>query len=911
MTPVRKNKFYSLRSRLILMAMAVIIFPMLLAAAFAFFSQKEQIRHSLKRELNASHSACLLYLHGLREKLELTTMATANDNTCKTTLRLGVLPQLQQQLGVLAQEYKMDFLLATNTSGEIVALYPPLPDPGADISRHPLIIQALEGKHITAAIREDHPQLARAAAGGPEKWQQKTELLLESAFPIRIRDTLTGAILAGVRLSGKDQLMQAMQQTSDADQTALVMDGKIVAASFPYDQNPHQRLINMLDGRETPVTADSLPLLTCQQDGKRKVFKASDITGPDKSPVAALVTMLDYDRAETLITDAVLRVIALFLAAMLTAVIIAYFVARSIASPVNALSQAMREMVAGTLRHTALPVERNDEIGILIQGFNTMATQIQTYTHGLEKEIKERINTEKSLAEEKERLAVTLRSIGDAVITTDIQGNIVFINKVAEELTGWSNEEVQGQALSTTFLVIDEKTGAPCTSLAQQVLTTGQTATRDGNPVLITRDNTLRNIASSGAPILDLNNRIIGVVIVFRDITHDLKMEEELIKIKKLESIGVLAGGIAHDFNNTLTAVLGNIEMAVFYIAGKDEKASSLLIEAKKAVKRASNLTKQLLTFSKGGSPVKDSASLPDIIHDSVSFVLHGSNIACEYHFPADLWMAEVDCGQIGQVIQNIIINAKHAMPEGGKIVISGTNITNAAAKETLLNTHDRNFVKITITDTGRGISPDIIDKIFDPYFTTKQEGSGLGLAICYSIIRKHNGYLTVQSEPGQGTTFIIHLPANPASAIPAAGTIKQTPEAPEALAAPITSARVMVLDDEQIIRDIVKAQLTALGHEAVLVTDGAEAIRVYEEFQDAKTPIDLVLMDLTIPAGMGGKEAARLLLQRYPDARLIVSSGYSDDPVMANFRDYGFRAALSKPYNLEQLQHGIQETLQ
>jgi len=907
MTPVRQNKFYSLRSRLTLMAMAVVFIPMLLATVFAFFSQKKQIEHSLTRELNASHSACLLFSRGLQERLELTARAVANDNTCKTTMRLGVLPQLQQQLGVLAREYKMDFLLATDTSGKIVAFYPPITDANTDIAHHPLILQALQGNFATTTIQESQPLLSRAAAGRPEKWRQTTELLLESASPIKIRDTQVGAILAGVRLSGNNQMMQTMQLTSGADRTALVMNDQIVATSLDHTHHPSEFLLHLLACLKGPDRAESLPITTCMVDGKLQLFKSTDIAGPDGKPAATLITLLDYDRAGTLIRDAVWQVITVFVAAMLIAAIITFFVARSIASPVNALSRAMREMVAGALRHTPLPVDRNDEIGLLIQGFNTMAAQIQAYTHGLEKEIMERIAAEKSLAEEKERLAVTLRSIGDAVVTTDIQGNIVFINKVAEELTGWSNEEVQGQAISATFLVIDGKTGAPCASLAQQVLTTGQISTRDGNPILITRDNTLRNIASSGAPILDLNNRIIGVVIVFRDITHELKMEEELIKIKKLESIGVLAGGIAHDFNNTLTAILGNIEMAAFYIAGKDENASSLLIEAQKAVKRASNLTKQLLTFSKGGSPVKDSASLPDIIHDSAKFILRGSNVACEYHFPEDLWPAEVDSGQISQVIQNIIINAKHAMPEGGKIIISGANITNAAAKETLLNTHDRHFVKITITDTGRGISPDIIDKIFDPYFTTKQEGSGLGLAICYSIIRKHNGYLTVQSEPGQGTTFILHLPANPASAIPAAA-VNQAAESP---AAPLPSARVMVLDDEQIIRDIVKAQLTALGHEAVLVADGAEAIRVYEELQDAGTPVDLVIMDLTIPAGMGGKEAAQRLLQKHPDARFIVSSGYSDDPVMADFRDYGFRAALSKPYNLEQLQQGIQEALQ
>jgi PAS domain S-box-containing protein len=534
-----------------------------------------------------------------------------------------------------------------------------------------------------------------------------------------------------------------------------------------------------------------------------------------------------------------------------------------------------------------------------------MAKRIQTFTHGLETEVTVRLNAQKALADEKERLAVTLHSIGDAVITTDTEGKVVFINSAAEELTGWTNEEAQGQAVTTIFALIDEKTDSPIPCPIHTVLETGQPITLASDTALVARNGAIRSIADSCSPILDWDNNMIGVVIVFRDITHEKRIESELFKVMKLESVGVLAGGIAHDFNNILAAILGNIEVAAFRIAGKDEGTSFLLAEAQKAVMRASYLTKQLLTFSKGGSPVKDSASLPAVLQDSADFVLHGSRVGCEYHFPQDLWKAEVDIGQISQVIQNIIINAKHAMPEGGKIIITGANISDPAS-EHLLKSDEGSYVRITIQDSGCGIPQHIIDRIFDPYFTTKETGNGLGLAICHSIIRKHNGYLLVQSEPDQGTTFTIYLPVHSMQDGPSGTMLARLPSPVK----PVKSARVMVLDDEMIIREVIRHQLTTLGHQAVLVDNGTEAVRMYETLQAAGTPVDLAIMDLTIPGGMGGREAASILLQKYPNARLIVSSGYSNDPVMANFRAYGFRAAISKPFELTRLQTVIEEAL-
>ena len=509
---------------------------------------------------------------------------------------------------------------------------------------------------------------------------------------------------------------------------------------------------------------------------------------------------------------------------------------------------------------------------------------------------------EETLALEKERLAVTLRSIGDAVISTDMKGNITMINKIAEELTGWSNDEALGRPSTEVFNIVNEKTGQKCVSPVQRVIELGRIVGLANHTALITRNGAIHPIADSGAPIRDRESKIIGVVIVFRDITHERKMEEELLKIKKLEAVGVLAGGIAHDFNNILAAILGNIDLLSYHIDSDNEKTSALLSNADKATRRAIRLTGQLLTFAKGGSPVTETTSLPGLIRDSAGFVIHGSPVICRYEFPDDLWLVDADSGQLSQVIQNIVINSRHAMPEGGIITISCANIEDAAS-ESLLSMDNGNYIRITIKDTGVGIPREILDKIFDPYFTTKQEGSGLGLAICHSIINKHDGYLIVDSAPGKGTVFTVYLPA--VINTPPLADKKQTTRKKA-----MKATRIMVMDDDQMIRDVTSAQLHALGHEPVSSKDGEETINKYQALQDKNTPVDIVIMDLTIPGGMGGIEAVKKLLEIDPMAKVIVASGYSNDPVLADYQKYGFSAAIGKPFSLDELARVVESVL-
>ncbi|MBU0728157.1 MAG: PAS domain S-box protein [Proteobacteria bacterium] len=520
------------------------------------------------------------------------------------------------------------------------------------------------------------------------------------------------------------------------------------------------------------------------------------------------------------------------------------------------------------------------------------------FLEGIIQDITLRKTAEDALAAEKERLAVTLASIGDGVITTDTDGRVVLLNRIAEKLTGWTREQAVGKPLSEVFHIINERTLERCENPVEKVLQSGKIIGLANHTALIALDGTERSIADSGAPIRDKSNRIIGIVLVFRDVTEENRMEAELLKIKKLESVGVLAGGIAHDFNNILAAILGNINLAS-QLTPKENRVHKLLRQAEKASLRARDLTRQLLTFSRGGHPVKKTASIGDIIKESADFILRGSNVACQYSIPDDLWLVDIDTSQMSQVIQNIIINADQAMPEGGVVTVLCDNVQSSA--ENMLPVSDGAYVRVTISDSGAGIPADILDKVFDPYFTTKQQGNGLGLAITHSIISKHAGHISVQSIPNKGTSFTILLPA--ASAL-ATETAILTDEHISG------SGRLLLMDDEEIVRDVASSMLSHLGYEVLSAENGEEAIVLYQQALDAGSPIDAVIMDLTIPGGMGGLETLKKLTEIYPDVKALVSSGYSNDPVMSNFAEYGFAGSVQKPYRLDELALAVHRVL-
>ena len=397
-------------------------------------------------------------------------------------------------------------------------------------------------------------------------------------------------------------------------------------------------------------------------------------------------------------------------------------------------------------------------------------------------------------------------------------------------------------------------------------------------------------------PLHDDTGGVVGLLGTYEDITERKMMEEELLRAQKLESLGILAGGIAHDFNNLLTAILGNISLAKSY-RDSQEKLQKRLSEAERASLRARDLTQQLLTFAKGGVPIKSTTRINELLRESAEFAVRGSNSRCEYAIPEGLWPVEIDEGQISQVINNLVINAKQAMPEGGVVNISAENLN--------LNEggylSGKRYIMISIQDSGVGIHKEYLSKIFDPYFTTKQEGNGLGLATCYSIIKKHDGSVTVESEPGRGTIIKVLLPASSGN-----GSTDI-----ESLEKHISGyGRILVMDDEELVREVAGEMLSSLGYEVSFAKDGSEAISMYETAKLNGGFYDLVILDLTVPGGIGGKETVLKLIEIDPDVKAIASSGYSHNPVMSDFKMHGFSDFIAKPYKLKELGEVVNRVL-
>ena len=376
------------------------------------------------------------------------------------------------------------------------------------------------------------------------------------------------------------------------------------------------------------------------------------------------------------------------------------------------------------------------------------------------------------------------------------------------------------------------------------------------------------------------------------------RMEDELLKARKIKSVGVLAAGIAHDFNNLLTGILGYVSLAKV-VAQTDAKMVAYLTEAEQACQRATALTQQLLTFAKGGAPVRHTVSLVELLTECVSFVLRGANVRGDIQIAADLWPVDVDAGQINQVIHNVVLNAMQAMPGGGTVQVRAENVMLAAGVPFPLP--EGQYVKITVQDSGCGISKEVLANIFDPYFTTKPEGSGLGLTTAYAIVLKHEGYITIASEVGVGTTVVIYLPASQKAVVSA------QPHSPILLSG---SGKILAMDDEEMIRNVLRQLLESLGYTVECVQDGTEAVAVYQRAQAAGQPFDVVILDYTIPGGMGGLETLAHLRAIDPQVTALISSGYANNPVMADWAYYGFSGVVAKPYIIAQLQEALHHVL-
>ncbi len=498
--------------------------------------------------------------------------------------------------------------------------------------------------------------------------------------------------------------------------------------------------------------------------------------------------------------------------------------------------------------------------------------------------LKEKSEARKELQEEKEQLHVTIHSIGDGVITTDTSGNVEMMNSVAEALTGWTEKDAAGRPVEEVFNIVNEYDRRKVVNPAIRVLKSNRIVTLQNHTLLISKKGGEFCISDSAAPIRDESGLVRGVVLVFRDVTERIKIEKELIESRRMESVTVLAGGIAHDFNNILTGLFGNIKLAKIKIA-KDSLAHTYLDDAENALERASHLARQLMTLAKGGNPVLETVDLRTLIKKTVVFDLSGSSVKIHFSFASDLWAVEADKGQISQIISNLAINAKQAMPGGGNLFINVDNYS-----------ENGNFVRMVFRDEGTGIPENRLGRIFDPYFTTRENGSGLGLAVVQSIVEKHRGTIHVESEIGKGSVFTVLLPASLTLTGDEGDKQDISDDSYE------TSRSILLMDDEAMVRSVVKEMLKSRGHRVQTASDGNEALLKYRIEKHRGRAFDVVILDLTIPGGMGGRATAEAILDFDPDAYVIVASGYISDPVLEDYKKYGFKGKLVKPFRIEQL---------
>ncbi len=552
---------------------------------------------------------------------------------------------------------------------------------------------------------------------------------------------------------------------------------------------------------------------------------------------------------------------------------------------------------SGTIVYRAVIMditERKQAEKLLKNIYLELEQRVKERTSELEKankklwmEISERNKAERSLRKSEEHFQQIVELLPVAILCQN-ETEIVFANKEASELINLANPQVLSGKCFCEFLHPEDKEifiqqfkqvlveGVQKKSFTARIVSATET--------VIDVELFLTSFTYQGAPV---------VQITVYNLTQRKKIEQEIFKAEKLESISLLAGGIAHDFNNYLTVLLGNISLAMSYKNNPD-KVYKFLQNTKDATLQTKNLTSQLFTFAKGGDPIKEVAAIDHLIVESTDFALSGSNVRCQFSFPKDLSMVEIDKGQITQVLYNIIINAVQAMPEGGTIWVKAENITlKPETNDNPVSLSAGEYVKVSITDEGSGIPEESLNKIFDPFFTTKDKGSGLGLSGSYSIIKNHDGHLQAQSELGKGTTLSFFIPAS---------TQLATIDTGEKDVLIYGTGKILIMDDEEAIREVVGQMLTTLGYEAHFTSNGSEAIAVYLEAKKTDRPFDLVIIDMTIPGGMGGKDTIKELLKKDSEVKAIIASGYSKDWVMANFREYGFKGVVKKPFSIGEL---------
>jgi PAS domain S-box-containing protein len=484
----------------------------------------------------------------------------------------------------------------------------------------------------------------------------------------------------------------------------------------------------------------------------------------------------------------------------------------------------------------------------------------------------------------RQRMENILASISDGFLALDSGWRFTFLNDRASAMLGCVGEDLLGKCIWEEVAGLE---GSEFDRECRRAAAAGKPSTFEAS---LPRDNGSYSVHVSPYPD--------GISVYLSDIGERRRTEEAMARVLKLESVGLLAGGIAHDFNNLLTAILGNLELAR-HRTPRGSDTADLLRDAENATFRARDLTHRLLTFARGGAPVRKAADIRELVRESALLMQSGSRARCDIRIADDIWAVDVDAGQILQVLNNLILNGIQAMPAGGTLRIFARNLT--VRREEPLPLHPGRYVLLTVADEGAGISQDDLRKVFDPYFTTKASGSGLGLTISHSIVRRHGGHIEISSEPARGTTVFVYVPAS-----------RDRVEATNASdgGAARGSGRILLMDDEEMVRKIGAAMLRELGYTVETASGGREAVERYRSAAEAGAPFAAVVVDLTVPGGMGGRECGEELLRLDADARVLVSSGYSNDPVMAEHARHGFRGTVAKPYRLEELGRAISEAI-
>jgi len=565
-------------------------------------------------------------------------------------------------------------------------------------------------------------------------------------------------------------------------------------------------------------------------------------------------------------------------------------------SRLSRLVPAVQRALAEAEAHKA----RKQAEEALREAHRALESQVEARTAELRDEIAVRKQAVQSLQRSEENLRLALEASGQGIWDWNlVEGELIWSDK-CRALFGLEADVVVNHDVFLQLIHPEDR--ERIRQAASQALERKEDY--DVEMRIVWPDGTVHWVASKGRGLYNEEGKPVRMIGVTRDITERRHLEDDLIKARKLEAIGTLAGGIAHDFNNLLAIIQGHVDLARL-AASPSTRVPEDLKAVERVVQQATELTNRLITFARGGEPITQRCDIREMIRETVERSVSGSTLERTYYIADNLWLPEIDEGQIGQVIRNLTANAIEAMPEGGSLKIGAKNVKVNSLD--LLPVPDGAYVRISVEDTGMGIPEEALPHIFDPYFSTKergiQKGMGLGLSVCYSIVSRHRGCMTVTSRQGEGSSFYVYLPV----------LIEESPVKPVRLEAKQGAAksrrRVLVMDDEAMIRQVTEQLLTANGYDVALSTDGLEAINLYIGAKEAENPFDLVLLDLSVKSGLGGMPTMKRLLEIDPHVRAIISSGYSDDPVIQNFKQYGFMGAITKPFTLAELT-GVMEAL-